>query len=672
VDDLEINRSILTDILSPEYEILEAENGLAALNLLQKRHGDISLILLDLIMPEMDGFGVLEAMNRAGWLRDIPVITISAESAPRIVDRAYDLGAVDYISRPFDERTIRRRVMNTIMLYNKQKTLEGIVTEQVMEKEKDNLVMVEILSNIVEFRNGESGLHVIHIRVLTEIFLRKLMEITDRYPLLPAQMTDLINASALHDIGKISIPGVILNKPGKLTAGELEVMKTHCAIGAQILESTPYHNDNELVKAARDICRWHHERWDGSGYPDGLKGDEIPLGAQVVALADVYDALISERVYKPAYSHEEAMGMILGGKCGAFNPVLLECLMDVGPRLQRELEMRSDDSLAGVQTQQMAAWLIAGGRASTRTLAMLEQERIKYQFFASMSNEIQFEIDYQADLLTISEWGAKRLDLSPVLVHPKECAELFHVIAQDDFREICGQLHQTSRINPTVGGTYRLRVDGEWRWHKTMARAMWADDESEETTGAIGKFIDIHEDYLRMERLTQMAEQDALTGLSNQRAVKQAVERMLKENEPRAMMLFFDLDDFKRSNDQYGHMFGDEVLRHVAGRIHDAVREGDIAARMGGDEFLLFMPYKGDPGPLARRVMGSVTGDFRGYRVSISVGVALAPENGRSFEELLVSADRALYTAKARGKNQLCFYEKDMASALSVISPKDH
>ena len=336
VDDTEINRSLLADMLSGQYRILEASNGVEAIAMLERHHTDISLVLLDIVMPVIDGFEVLSAMNRSHWIESIPVITISAETSSTYIDRAYDLGATDYINRPFDEKTVQRRVKNTIMLYAKQKMLEDMVTEQILEKEKSNYLMVEILSNIVEFRNGESGLHVLHIRTITELLLRQLLQETDQYRLTPTQISLIVNASALHDIGKISIPEAILNKPGRLTAEEFEVMKGHSAIGAQILENSPSHRE-ELVRIARDICRWHHERYDGRGYPDGLKGDEIPIAPQVVALADVYDALTSPRVYKSAFSHEKAMEMILGGECGAFWPPLLAVFAERASSIQQEV-----------------------------------------------------------------------------------------------------------------------------------------------------------------------------------------------------------------------------------------------------------------------------------------------------------------------------------------------
>ena len=323
VDDSEMNRAILTGILDDGYDFLEAENGLQALDVL-RAHRDISLVLLDIVMPELDGFGVLSVMGEQHWIDQTPVIMISAESDSMLVERAYQLGATDYISRPFDKSVVRRRVMNTLMLYGKQKHLMRMITEQVYKREKSNRLMTGILSHIVEFRNAESGPHVQHIQTVSELLLRQLARKTDRYTLTEDDIALISTASALHDIGKISIPDSILNKPGKLTAEEFEVVKTHAAVGASILQNLPMTQDEPLIQVAYQICRWHHERYDGHGYPDGLVGDQIPITAQVVSLADVYDALTGERCYKKAYPHETAVRMIQNGECGVFNPLLIE------------------------------------------------------------------------------------------------------------------------------------------------------------------------------------------------------------------------------------------------------------------------------------------------------------------------------------------------------------
>lgn len=661
VDDVEINRAILSDMLGEDYKVLEAADGIEAVKILQKSHHEISIVLLDLMMPRMDGFEVLAMMNKTGWIENTPVITISSENAPGVIDHAYDLGATDYINRPFDERTVQRRVRNTIMLYNKQKMLKGIVTEQVLEKQRNNQVMVEILSNIVEFRNGESGLHVIHIRMLTEIFLRKLMEVSDKYHLTATQIGVMVNASALHDIGKISIPENILNKPGRLTPEEFEIIKTHSAIGAKILEDTPYHMDNALVSTARDICRWHHERWDGHGYPDGLKGDEIPICAQVVALADVYDALVSERVYKPAYSHEKAMEMILEGECGAFNPLLMKCLVEVGPHLEKEIKNRSSGSMDVMQTQLMAEQLIADGNASSRTLALLEQERIKYQFFAALSNEIQFEVDFRSDMLTLPEGVAAKLGLEPIILHPMENGPLMDVFQREDYLNLCTRLHEAAQSSPQVDGVYRLRLNGEDRWHKVVSRPLWSDGDSDEPTGAIGKFSDIHEDYVQMEKFRRMAEQDSLTGLYNQRSGRERIERALAEWDGKrpAMLMFIDLDEFGIVNKLRGHLFGDQILRRVAEKIMAHLKPGAIAVRLGGDEFLIFQSREdGEPAVEAQEVFYNTCSEYdEQLDIRASMGVSLLPESGTTYDELFLAADRALYEAKTRGKSQFLIYK---------------
>lgn len=336
VDDSQINCEILAEILKDEYRILEAANGEECINLLKQYGTGIALLLLDINMPVMDGFEVLALMNRKHWIEDIPVIIISSENSASYVRRAYEMGASDYISRPFDVQVVHQRVSNTIKLYAKQRRLISLVTDQIREKEKNNQMIISILSQIVEFRNSESGSHVLHINIITGMLLERLMQKTDQYRLQWSDQFLITTASALHDIGKIGIDEKILNKPGKLTKEEFEIMKTHTLIGASMLKSIEMYQNEKLLQVAYQICRWHHERYDGKGYPDGLKGEEIPISAQVVAIADVYDALVGKRVYKKAFSHETAIHMILNGECGAFNPLLLECLTDIQNRLKEE------------------------------------------------------------------------------------------------------------------------------------------------------------------------------------------------------------------------------------------------------------------------------------------------------------------------------------------------
>ena len=343
VDDSEINREILKEILKEDYRILEAANGEECLEQLERYGTGISLVLLDIVMPEMDGFEVLAAMNQNHWIEDIPVIMISSEDSDSYIRRAYEMGVSDYISRPFDAKIVYQRVLNMIKLYAKQRRLIRLVTRQIYEKERNNRMLIGILSQIVEFRNGESGRHVIHINLITQLLLEQLVKKTGKYQLSWEERLLIATASALHDIGKVGIDEKILNKPGKLTKEEFEIMKTHTLIGAQMLDNLDMYRNEKLLKLAYEICRWHHERYDGKGYPDGLVGEEIPISAQVVSLADVYDALVSERVYKKAFSHEKALEMIQNGECGTFNPLLLQCMTEAQDKLKTMMEVAENE-----------------------------------------------------------------------------------------------------------------------------------------------------------------------------------------------------------------------------------------------------------------------------------------------------------------------------------------
>ena len=334
VDDSEMNREILSEMLEDEYVILEAGDGKEAISILNKCNTEISLVLLDMVMPVMNGIEVLDVMRKNGWLSDIPVIMISAEDSDEVIHRAYELGVTEFIRRPFDQLIVQTRCRNIVALYARQKNLAGLVADQFYEREQESRLMVDILAHIVEFRNNECGLHVIHVQNYTEILLKELAKLTDKYNLDSDKISLITKTAALHDVGKICIPDEILNKPGRLTDEEFQIMKSHSAVGSQMLADLPFHKEEPLVKMAYAVARWHHERWDGRGYPDGLVGDDIPIEAQVVALADVYDALTSERCYKKAFSHATALEMITKGECGQFNPLLITCLNNAAEEIR--------------------------------------------------------------------------------------------------------------------------------------------------------------------------------------------------------------------------------------------------------------------------------------------------------------------------------------------------
>lgn len=336
VDDSEINRDILSSILSNEFNIIEASGGKECIEALEKYGTEISLVLLDIMMPEVDGFDVLRYMSNHHLIEDIPIITITGDESGETIRKAYEMGVSDFIGRPFDTKVVYRRVLNTINLYEKQRRLISTVSDEILEKEKNSRILVDILSQVAEFRSGMGSEHVTNINKITELLLIRLREKTAQYDLSEKDVYLITTASSLHDIGKVGVDSAILNKPGKLTPEEFEQVKKHTVIGAEMVMNIGEFRNEPLVRYAHDICLYHHEKYDGKGYPKGLTGDEIPIAAQIVALADVYDALTAKRVYKDAYSAEEAVQMIVDGECGKFNPLLMECLLDIRRFLEKD------------------------------------------------------------------------------------------------------------------------------------------------------------------------------------------------------------------------------------------------------------------------------------------------------------------------------------------------
>lgn len=678
VDDSEINRSILTDILDDRYETIEAEDGVQAVELIKKHGSDISLILLDLVMPNMDGLEVLAAMNQGHWIEDIPVIMISAENSPTYIERAYELGATDYINRPFNVSVVQKRVANTIVLYAKQKSLVNLVNEQVYEKEKNSSIMINILSHIVEFRNGESGLHVLHINIITEALLKQLIKKTDKYNLSYNDISTIVTASSLHDIGKIAVPDEILNKPGRLTPQEFEIIKTHSQAGADMLSAMTDYLNEPLVITAKDICLYHHERYDGRGYPKGLVGEEIPISAQVVSIADVYDALTSERCYKKAYSHEKALEMIKNGECGEFNPILIDCLFEVGDFINEELKIKSSTKHSVHAIKKMTDQMLKQEKFSyaNKSINLLEQARIKYEFFASMSHEIQFEYSVFPSMLTISDWCAEKFNLPTVIMNPGKNERVVEILGEDTIAAFLENCKKTSYENPIIQFDVSINIDGEQRVHRIHCRVSWTQEEPSNIVNVIGKVVDIEDERRQLERLERKASIDMLTKLSNHGFAKEAVKGLLKiADERKYALVLFDLDKFKSANDNYGHMFGDKVLKTVAQKLIGATRKDDIVSRIGGDEFMLFIEYndKDILDRIIKRVFTTINGTMcDDYKIEISMGIASTEDVGYDYDTLFNCADTALYHSKRIGRGVYNYYNKTMQMNESEITPIDN
>lgn len=505
-DDSEMNRELLAAILEEEYDIIQVNDGVQAVDCLQRQAEEISLLLLDIVMPHMDGFEVLSYMNKEHWIDAIPVVIISSENSPIYIKRGYDLGATDFIEKPFDANMVLRRSANAILLGAKQRRMTSIVSNQIYEREKSSKLMINILSHIVEFRNGESGLHVLHIQTITEMLLRQLVQKeNNRYALSKEQIRMITTASALHDIGKISIPDEILNKPGRLTAEEFAVIKGHSMAGANMLSELPLDQKEEpLVKTAYEICRWHHERYDGGGYPDGLKGEEIPVSAQVVALADVYDALTSERCYKDAYSHEKAIEMILAGQCGAFNPLMLECLLDISSSLKKKMGYKSKERYEQTDLSDIASRFHDFEMdSSEKIVQQLEFERMRYNFLAEGSRNIVFTYTISPPLLTFNQAGCKRSGITEPSFSPLQSGVLKDLVEEQSLKRLIRKITQATRETPDVTSNLFL-TDGKNPCHyRCKCRVIWTDGAEKGYTGVVGKLTDITDDYMVMENVRE-------------------------------------------------------------------------------------------------------------------------------------------------------------------------
>ena len=462
-DDSELNRAILVSVLEKNFDILEAADGKEAIATLAAHEGNIAALLLDVVMPEADGFEVLEEMNRRGWIDEIPTIMISVETGGSYIDRAFQLGAADYVSRPFVPNMIRRRVINAILLHTKTRKLTGLIADHFYRRERNTDILASILGYAVEFRSGERGTHMTNVSRITGLLLHRLLERTDRCPIGPEDIETVCIASSLHDIGKLLIPEGILTKPTALTPGEFDIVKQHTRLGAKIISDLPIYQNETIIKYALEICRWHHERWNGEGYPDGLKGEDIPIAAQVVSLADAYDALTSKRCYKEAFSHEKALEMIRGGECGSFNPLLLECLNDIADTLKHSAGTEAAVEPPAYRWAKELIWKPDDSRqelSSARMTKQVEQELSKRRFFSDLTEEFWFEYTRHPDAVALSAGAARRTGLPRVIVGPLSCTQLCSVVSADTIQAMRDRLLCAASDETYLEFETELTLDG--------------------------------------------------------------------------------------------------------------------------------------------------------------------------------------------------------------------
>ena len=487
VDDSKFNRDILKEILGETYNYLEAENGNQAIQMIGENIG-IDLMLLDINMPQMNGFEVLKIMKRSQCIEETPVIMISSEESVDTMREAYEMGITDYITRPFDSVIVKKRVQNTLSLYANQNNLVNVVVDQIYEKEENNNIMIRILSSILGSRNSESREHILHIKTATEMMLRQLIKITDVYHLTEADIALITTASSLHDIGKIYIPEEILNKPGRLTDEEFKIMKTHSELGADIIQDMHLPQENPLVHTAWEICRWHHERWDGKGYPDGLKGEEIPISAQVVSIADVYDALTSERCYKKAFDHDTAIKMILDGQCGQFNPILLKCLKELSPRFFKMFSNETDDSIQYYEAQRLSNEILSEKSLPRKNYSqhIIKVMQEKIDFF--MKNSGRNSVDYNAVSGQLTMINANQQTLYQ-RDDPKFDVFKEFEVSEEDVQHIKDLLAHTSVKDKEISVQIEAKMENNRQLYNLKLHTLWSPLKKDGYIGIIG-YID--------------------------------------------------------------------------------------------------------------------------------------------------------------------------------------
>ena len=486
VDDSKFNRDILKEILGEKYNYLEAENGNQAIQMIGENIG-IDLMLLDINMPQMNGFEVLKIMKRSQCIEETPVIMISSEESVDTMREAYEMGITDYITRPFDSVIVKKRVQNTLSLYANQNNLVNVVVDQIYEKEENNNIMIRILSSILGSRNSESREHILHIKTATEMMLRQLIKITDVYHLTEADIALITTASSLHDIGKIYIPEEILNKPGRLTDEEFKIMKTHSELGADIIQDMHLPQEKPLVHTAWEICRWHHERWDGKGYPDGLKGEEIPISAQIVSITDVYDALTSERCYKKAFDHDTAIKMILDGQCGQFNPILLKCLKELSPRLFKMFSNETDDSKQYYEAQRLSNEILSEKSLPRKNYSqhLIKVMQEKIDFFKKNSGRNSVDYNAVSGQLTIINENQQTLYQRD---DPKFDVFKEFEVSEEDVQHIIDLLDHTSVQNKEISVQIEAKMENNRQLYNLKLHTLWSSLKKDGYIGIVGYF----------------------------------------------------------------------------------------------------------------------------------------------------------------------------------------
>lgn len=666
VDDIAHNRAILREIFRDQFAALEAENAPDALKLIEKNRAHIALILIALDLPGVDGFQLLREMHAHGFLPGMPVLMIASGISPEKAAAAIRLGVSDFVEQPFNAEIVRRRAQRLVDSERHRASVEDLVESRTQEIRRANRYAIEALSTIVEFRSGETAQHTRRISMVTRLLCQALAQHYMEFGLTETVIDDIVCASALHDVGMIAVPESILSKPGRLSNEEFEIMKRHTIYGEQVIERISATGGERFFAYCRDICLCHHERWDGNGYPRGIAGDAIPLWAQIVALADVYEALTSERVYKPPFTHDQALEMIRDGDCGAFNPILLSTLDLIKDRVRSAItELAYDgDFMPGEPSYDSLEHL------PSRTLKLLEHEREQYKTYASLSGEVLIDYDRENDTLSFSGRFSDHFDGETTIRNAMSSGgALNRYLYPGDRETLDAAITNASRANPTLKMDVRLLTKRGWyEWYEAVIRTLWTGEGDGTFVRALGKLTNIDQAVRETCRLREQATRDILTGLLNRVETERCIkQRLLESEDVGSALLYIDIDDFKEFNDTRGHGFGDDILRKMGQVIRANIRETDIAGRIGGDEFIVYLDRVRSEEAIIGNVERLISVIRQGFSirsenapVSVSVGIARFPLDGSRYEALLEKADQAMYAAKYGGKGSYAFFSPSL------------
>lgn len=690
VDQQSFDRTFLGELFREDYSVEEASNAFQTAEYLRESAKELKAVLISAAMLEQDEDGICGLLwGKPDEKNDIPVFLITSERINLDTWQRWETMTMDIIEKPFEPAIIRRRVNNAVELYEARKHIKQVIGDelaslrkQTYKKRDMNNAIIDMLSSVIEFRSGESGEHVGRIRSLTRMILNRLKE-NKIYPGLTDEEIDMISeASAMHDIGKISIPEHILNKPGPLTAEEYEEMKKHTLYGCAILASLPFFQEEEVFQYAYEICRHHHDRWDGTGYPDGIRGNEINLAAQVVAVADVYDSLVSERVYKKAYSHQKAIRMIKEGECGSFNPKILKCFYEIADEAHEKLYSSRRENLLREEEGYSPSFSMGSlkniqeERISDKALWLLERERQKFTWLTELSDEILFDYDKVADTIEFSEKYKEVFGGNLEVCSAREFIKNSPYATEKERIRIQEQMKKLDLDQPGVSLEVQLQTKNGVEWFDFVVRGIWS---GEECVGYFGRLSSI--EHLKGETLKwkKQAMQDYLTGLCNRQALENAVQEMLQLKKEVFSLMMLDVDNFKAVNDTKGHLVGDELLKEIAAILTGKFRESDLIARLGGDEFCALLRGVVNEKVLsakAEEICQTTAGELAkkyGVDISCSIGFSFYPADGEEGSLLLRKADKALYEAKKRGKGCYVFYHEALEEYpyLSMISRID-